>query len=124
MRTVFPAAAVAAVLALTACGSSSAVAHDASPGAAPESVAASGVSPVLTNSNGTACRAFHRAITKGVPASAARENTRSWLQGQTASASPELQAAIRRFISVWNNPGDLAKISMAQQEVGHLCRHA
>ncbi len=114
MRTVFQTVITAAVLALAACSSPSVAAHLTSPSA----------TPAGTYSNGTACKAFHQAITKGVPASATGANVRTWLRGQTGSASPELQAAIRRFVSVWNNPADMAKISSAQQEVRHLCQHA
>lgn len=102
----------AAVLAVAGCGSQAA-AHSAPPSPSPATVAA--------YSDAHACRAFHEATTTGVPASAAGENTLTWLQSQAGNASPALQAALQRFYTAWGNPANVARIGRATRAVKRVC---
>ena len=108
-----------ALLALSACGSSTSTVYVTRPSAArPPSTA-----PVATagaNSDAHACWAFHQAITKGVPPSAAGQDTMGWLQSQIGNADPQVQASLQRFINAWQlvNPG---KIDRAQRAAKYLC---
>jgi hypothetical protein len=109
------AAAVVAVLA--GCGGGQATMHRAAQ--SPSPIAVASAAPVY--SNVLPCWAFHRATTKGVPASAAGEDTLTWLQSQTIDAYPMLRAAIQRFVNAWNNPADVTRINNATRVVEHLC---
>lgn len=68
-----------------------------------------------------ACRAFHRAITKGVPASATGEDTMTWLQSQVSlSADPALITAVNRFVAAWQTVTP-SRIAKAQRAVKRAC---
>jgi hypothetical protein len=119
MRAPLAAILGAAVLALTACGGSTSTVYVTRPATA---LAPSPVPATTTAAydDAHACWAFHKAITKGVPASATGEDTMAWLQSQIGNADPEVQAALLRFINAWQyvNPG---KIDRAQRAAKSLC---
>jgi hypothetical protein len=108
---------VLAAILLAGCAASS------RPATAPASIAATTPSPVATVgwSDTSTCKTFREATTTGVPASAAGENTMTWLQQQDGNAYPRLQAAISRFARAWADPADLAGISRAQRAVTRIC---
>lgn len=114
-----PAAAVL-TLALAGCGST-ATAHHATPSTPPPAPTVAPTTPASVTADARACRAFRRAITKGVPASAAGEDTMTWLQSQVSSAAdPALIAAVNNFAAAWQTltPRRIAK---AQRAVKRAC---
>lgn len=117
MRKATTGAALAAALLLTACGTSTPRLR--APAPSPSQPA----SPSPAYDSHRACWAFRQATTKGVPASAAGEDTMTWLQAQTGQAPPDLKAAVRAFVAAWQGfPPSTRKISRASRRIRALCR--
>jgi len=109
-----------AALALGAC-SSGPGSHLAPAATAVTTTAAAGAATSATYSDVQACQAFTQATTTGVPASAAGENTLTWLQSQRGDADPHLQGLIGQFIVAWGDPSHTSAIDQAQGAVTKWC---
>lgn len=122
MRTRIVFAALAAAGALTGCAAHAAAAPSQRPLPVISTPPAASPLPAPSFSDAAACAAFHRAATTGVPASAAGENTLTWLQSQEGDIGPHLQAAIGAYVNDWQQtPPDPNAISRDAAKVRAIC---